>query len=93
MDALRVFPRLFLLATFWWTADTGYKLLDWYTHLAQPERGLEATGFAAIAWTAILGFLKLVYDRYAAGGRDWSQSAPAQTSTTTIATSTTETTP
>ncbi len=91
-DSLRVFPRLFLLATFWWTADTGYKLLDWYTHLAQPERGLEASGFASIAWIAILGFLKLVYDTYSAAGRNWGPSIPVERTSTVTAT-TTETTP
>jgi hypothetical protein len=90
-DSLRVFPRLFLVATVWWVADTGYLLLDWYMGLAKEDRSLEASGFASIAWLAALGFLKLVYDRYSAAGRSWGPPAPTERTSTTIATQTTET--
>ena len=89
-DSLRVFPRLFLIATFWWSADSTYQLLDWYTHLAKEERGIEASGFASVALLAILGFLKLVYDTYSSAGRAWG-AVPSSTTSTVVAT-TTETT-
>jgi hypothetical protein len=89
IDSLRVFPRLFLLATFWWVADTGYLLLNWYISLPKEDRTLEASGFASIAWLAQLGFLKLVYDSYSAAGRAWG--AVPSTSTSTVVATTTET--
>jgi len=90
VDSYRVFPRLFLVATFWWTADTSYRLLDWYIMLPKDERGFEASGFASIAWLAILGFLKLVYDTYSAAGRSW---GPTTERTSTMTSTTTETKP
>jgi hypothetical protein len=88
VDSYRIFPRLFLCATFWWSADSTYQLLDWYTHLSKDERGLEASGFASVALIAVLGFLKLVYSEYSSKGRDWN-SSPETTSKTLISTTTT----
>jgi len=71
IDSFRVFPRLFLLACFLWAVDMSYVLLHWYMRLPKDERGVEASGFASVAFLAVLGFLKLVYSTYAATGRDW----------------------
>lgn len=71
VDSFRVFPRLFLVATFAWTAHTSYWLLSWYMALPAGDRGIEASGFASVAMIGILGFLKLVYDTYSKAGRSW----------------------
>lgn len=71
IDSWRVFPRLFLAACFFWTVDMSYVLLHWYMKLPKDERGIEASGFASVAFLAVLGFLKLVYETYARTGRDW----------------------
>lgn len=76
IDALRIFPRLFLGITLAWTIDMSYVLVNWYIHLPHAERGIEASGFGAVTFSAVLGFLKLVYDTYSANGRDWNQAPP-----------------
>lgn len=91
IDSYRVFPRLFLTSCFFWTVYVANQLLPWYMALSKEDRGLEATGFASVVWLAILGFLKMVYADYSSAGRTWG--APASTSTTTIASTTTETQP
>jgi hypothetical protein len=88
IDCWRVFPRLFLLACFLWTTDMSYVLLKWYMHLAKDERGLEASGFASVAFLAVLGFLKLVYTTYASTGRDWNQQPSSTTVSSVVATET-----
>jgi hypothetical protein len=87
IDSYRVFPRLFLLACFLWTLDMSYVLLKWYMHLPKDERGVEASGFASIAFLAVLGFLKLVYQTYSDAGRDWN-AQPSSTSTTVMTSAT-----
>lgn len=87
LDRYRVFPRLFLIACFTWAVDMSYYLLNWYVHLAKDERGLEASGFASIAFLAVLGFLKLVYQTYSDAGQSWGTPA-TQTTTQTLQTTT-----
>lgn len=70
-DSWRVIPRLFFLACFVWVVSTTSTLLEWYVHLPKDERGLEASGFGAVVFTALVGFLKLVFDTYSKNGRDW----------------------
>lgn len=91
IDRYRIFPRSFLIACFLWALNMSYFLLNWYVHLAKDERGLEASGFASIAFLAVLGFLKLVYQTYSDAGPTWN--APISTSTTTATTSSTVVTP
>lgn len=81
IDSYRIFPRLFLLGCFFWAVQVTHWLLDWYTHLPKDERGPEATGFASIAFVAVLGFLKLVYSQYAGTSRDWNQQPASSTVT------------
>jgi hypothetical protein len=71
IDAYRVFPRLFLAICLAWSVALNYELMRWYMHLPHEERGLEASGFASIAFVAVMGFLKLVYTTYSSTGRDW----------------------
>lgn len=91
-DSLRIIPRLFLTSCFVWTIYVTQFLLIWYTHLQASERGPEATGFASVAFVAVFGFLKLVFDRYSQHGRDWN-GAPQISTTVVSATQTTGATP
>lgn len=77
LDKLRIYPRLFLTACFFWTAFVSHQLLTWYMAMPKEERGLEASGFASVVFVTVFGFLKLVYSEYARSGRDWSQVPPA----------------
>lgn len=90
-DSLRVFPRLFLLGAFLWTVDSGYVILNFYMKLPAEARTLETSGAVFGMFTAILGFMKLVYDKYSDAGRSWGP-PPTQITTTAVATQTTETT-
>ena len=77
IDVLRVFPRVFLGICLAWAIALNYELIRWYMHLPHAERGFEATGFASVTFTVVMGFLKLVYQTYTDAGRDWSrQPAP-----------------
>lgn len=86
VDSLRVFPRLFLTSCFVWNVQIAYVLVTWYTKLPSSERTLEASGFASVVFLTINGFLKLVFDTYTRGGRDWN-GVTTVASTTTTATS------
>lgn len=85
IDSLRVFPRLFLIACFWFTVKVTMLLVIWYTHLPAAERGPEAAGFGAVVLLGQMAFLKLVYQTYSDAGRAWGPPAPA-TSTTLVQT-------
>lgn len=93
IDSLRIFPRLFLIACFWWAVKITWYLIVWYTHLAVAERGVEASGFGAVVLLGIMAFLKLVYTTYSDNARDWSQRAPSSTTTTVQQTTQTGGTP
>lgn len=82
IDSLRVFPRLFLIACFWWAVETTSYLLHWFTHLAVADRGIESSGFAASVLLGIMAFLKLVYTTYSDNARNWNARAPMSTTTT-----------
>lgn len=86
IDSLRIVPRVFLAACFIWAVGVTHELLHWYMALPKEERSIEASGFASIVFLTVTGFLKLVYDRYAASSRDWN-AQPAFT--TTVASTTT----
>lgn len=81
VDALRIFPRLFLAITLAWAINMSYVLVYWYMQLPPAERGIEASGFGAVTFSAVLGFLKLVYDTYSSSARDWNQAPPKDPST------------
>lgn len=89
MDANRVIPRLFLAICLAWTIWLTVYLVIWYCMLPDKERGATATGFGALALWATFNFLNKVFDRYSAGGRDWTGQPLA--TTTTVAASTTTT--
>lgn len=82
-DSWRIIPRLFMTACFIWVVWTTHTLLSWYVSLTSAERGLEASGFGAVVFTALIGFLKLVFDTYSRNGRDWN-AAPLISSRTTV---------
>jgi hypothetical protein len=88
IDSWRVFPRLFLAASFAWTVWVSSYLLHWYTLLPKEDRSLEASGFASVVVLAIFGFMKLVFDSYVQHGRDW-DAQPSTTQTTVASTTTT----
>lgn len=93
IDSLRVFPRLFLIACFWFMVDVTFKELNWYMHLTAAERGLETSGFAAAALLGIMTFVKMVFADYSSNGRDWSQRPPMTSTLTTRSTTVTGVTP
>lgn len=70
-DSWRVIPRVFFTACFIWVVYTTDILLRWYISLPKEDRGIEASGFGAVVFTALVGFLKLVFDTYSKNGRDW----------------------
>lgn len=71
IDAMRVFPRLFLIACFAWNVWIAATLLEWYMALPKDDRSLEASGFASIVFLAIVGFTKLVYETYSRNSVNW----------------------
>lgn len=90
-DSWRVVPRLFLAAWTIFTMDIGYQTLHWF--FAQPanSRGFEEASVVVGVFTAALGMVKLVFDRYSQTGRDWNQQPPTSVSTLVSTTSTTGT--
>lgn len=83
IDSWRVIPRLFLLACFLWVVNTAYILLIWYIHLPAIERSVEASGFAFGVFSAELAFLKMVYESYTRGSRDWNRQPLSSSLTST----------
>ena len=86
IDKLRIYPRLFLAACFFWTVYLSHMLLTWYMAIPKDERGIEASGFASVVFVTVFGFLKLVYGEYTRAGRDWSTPGTVHTSQTTATT-------
>lgn len=91
IDSFRVFPRAFLVACFLWTLQITHMLLQWYMALPKEDRGIEASGFASIAFLTVFGFMKLVYETYSKNGRDWNAAPPVTTSSVVASTTTTGT--
>lgn len=83
IDSLRVFPRLFLVACFWWVVATTWFVLRWYTQLPLADQSVQASGLAAVTLSGQMVFLKLVYQTYSDAGRNWNQQQPT-TSTTLV---------
>lgn len=83
-DSWRIIPRVFFAACFIWVVHTTSILLAWYTALPADQRGLEASGFGAVVFTALVGFLKLVFDTYSRNGRDWSGTTKTSVTATTV---------
>lgn len=71
IDSYRVIPRIFLGAWSAFTMDIGYQTLHWF--FAQPanSRGFEEASVVVGVFTAALGMVKLVFDKYSSTGRDW----------------------
>jgi hypothetical protein len=88
IDATRVIPRLFLTICLGWTIWLTMTLVFWYCSLPKDGRGIEASGFGAAALWATFAFLNKVYDRYTAGGRDWTKQSTTVTSVTATQTNT-----
>jgi hypothetical protein len=86
IDKLRIYPRVFLIACFFWTVYISHMLLKWYMAMPKDERGIEASGFASVVFVTIFGFLKLVYGEYTRAGKDWSAVGTTSTSQTTATT-------
>lgn len=86
VDSYRVIPRLFLGVWTWFTMQIGWYLVHWYTIQPANERGYEESVALIGVFTASLGMVKLVFDKYSATSRDWN-SSPA-TTTTVVATQT-----
>lgn len=93
VDAMRVFPRLFLASCFFWCVWVTYQLLYFYFLLPTGERTTQVTTLVTALQAALLGFLKLVYSDYRKDGRKWGQQPVATNTTATVATTTTTTAP
>jgi hypothetical protein len=63
--------------------DTGYRTLSWFFDQPANSRGFEEAGVVVGVFTASLGMVKLIFDRYSMTGRDWN-AAPTTTSTTVV---------
>lgn len=83
-DSWRVVPRVFLFICLAWVMFDTELLLLWYVHLPKDERSLEASGFGFLVFTALLGFLKLVYSDYKNSGRDWNSAPPPGSNVVTV---------
>lgn len=94
-DALRVFPRLFLLSCFVWCVWLTYQLMFFYFTLAAGDRSIAVSSVVTGVQGLVLGFLKMVYGDYRKDGRKWGLPAPlpGSVTTATTATSTTVATP
>jgi hypothetical protein len=88
VDSLRVIPRIFLFISLAWAIQVTWDLIHWYTHLPTAERGIEATGFASVAFAGVLTYAKMVFSSYSANGRDWN--ATGASTSTVVATTTTQ---
>lgn len=92
VDSLRVFPRLIIVALFWFMVDVVWFLLVWYTKLpTAAERTAETSGFAAGALLIISGLFKMALTDYLQRGRDWNNQpqVPSTTSTSIVTQQTT----
>ena len=71
VDAWRIIPRVFLAGWSAFTMQVGFETLHWF--FAQPanSRGFEEASVVVGVFTAALGFVKFVFDRYSSSGRDW----------------------
>jgi hypothetical protein len=74
IDALRLWPRLVLIAYGYWTAHLTDWIVKWYERLPGPERTPEVTAFVTIVLPGVFGLAIWVYRIYANTGRDWSAS-------------------
>lgn len=86
-DSWRVVPRFFLLAWTIFTMDVGYRTLQWFFNQPANSRGFEEASVVVGVFTAALGMVKLIFDRYSMAGRDWN-STPTVTQTTIASTTT-----
>jgi len=73
IDALRIFPRLFLGAQFLWTVDVVDRTLTWYFHLPLEQQSLQTSGLAATIVSAVTGIFVQMFKCYASTGRDYTQ--------------------
>lgn len=71
LDALRVFPRLFMLFFTWLTGWVVYTLVTWYMGLPAADRAVEASGFAAFVITSVSGLWTAAAKIYVSSGRRW----------------------
>jgi hypothetical protein len=78
IDSLRIVPRLFLAAWSTFTMYLGWYLVHWYTVQPANERGYEESVALIGIFTASLGMVKLIFDKYASTGRDWNSVPPTQ---------------
>ncbi len=71
IDGWRVVPRLFLTAWSAFTMYIGWYLVHWYTTQPANERGYEESVALIGVFTASLGMVKMIFDKYSSTGRDW----------------------
>lgn len=71
IDALRIFPRILILA---YGYLVGYELIMttiWYYSLELAARTLEVTGFFSMLIGGLFGLAAYVFKTYTDGGYDW----------------------
>lgn len=71
VDALRVVPRLLLIAYCAFTFHIVSWILEWYMALPAAERSLESSGLAAAVITAVTGLGSWFLKVYTFSGRHW----------------------
>jgi hypothetical protein len=71
IDALRVVPRILLIAFVWFTFSTIGDLVAWYQTLDASNRSVESSGFAFLVVSALLGAASWFSQLYLSTGRKW----------------------
>lgn len=71
IDALRVFPRVVLLAFGGLLGYTIVDVLHWYMRVPAAERSTQVTAVIGIIIPALTGLASWVFKIYIAGGRSW----------------------
>ena len=71
IDALRIIPRLLVLAYCVYVFYITTFILRWYMELSAAERSLEATGLATVVISAVSGLGSWFLKIYIFSGRKW----------------------
>lgn len=76
IDALRIFPRLVLVAFGGLLGYTIVDVLHWYMRAPSNERTAQVTAVIGIIIPALTGLATWVFKIYTAGGRSWGPREP-----------------
>lgn len=75
-DAWRAVPRSVLYSFGSWTIYIADRTLNWYFHLATPDRTVQDAGLVTGVITAVTGIFGLTIKFYNNSGRQWTGQPP-----------------